>query len=501
MAQAERTWLTEKPSVAKALAEYFGIAKREPGYYLLKNGDIVTHAIGHLIEQAEPDAYLPDALKGKFYSREALPFLIVKDKDWIKRPKPERDGNGKSKLDKSGNPVPMVQLAIVTRLLKQAKIIVNAGDIDREGQYLADELIEWAGIRPDGKDKPVERVLITSLDDKSLKRVIDAPRRSNGEKEFVHSRLAGECRAKSDWLVGMPGSRAYSISAKTKVPVGRVRTPVAHLVVKRTLAIASFVKQNYFVPILTLAGGYELTWQGRNEGGDMHGFDEHGRIIDKAVAEAILKNIMAGQVQAEITRASIEEMIKNAPLPFSGSALGSYVGRKYGMTAKQVAKAAQSLYEKHKAITYIGTDARYVPESQHAEASGILKNVAPALHGLTAKADLEKMSGCWNEKKLIELGSAHHAIIPTENMPAKGSLSEDESKVYDAICRRYLSQFYPEYRYNSIQVEAQAGLDVFKSSKTETIDPGWHVSEGTKPEDSDDDGEKIEKKAAAKMRQ
>jgi DNA topoisomerase-3 len=496
-----RTWLTEKPSVAKALAEYFGVDKRFPGYYVLKNGDIVTHAIGHLVEQAEPDAYLPEALKGKFFAKEAIPYLMVEDSKWIKRPKSERDEKGRVKLSRSGDPIPMPQLAIVTKLLKEAKVIVNAGDIDREGQYLADELIEWAGIKPDGSQKPIERVLITSLDDKSLRRVIDAPRRSNGEPEFVQGRYAGECRAKADWMIGMAGSRSYSISAKTVVPVGRVRTPVTRLVVNRTMQIQKFVKQDYYVPIITLESGHELIWQSRKEGGSMHGIDANGRIIDKQVAEAILKNILAAQVATKITRATIEEKKQPPPLPFSGSALGSAVGKKHGMTAKQVAKAAQGLYEKHKAISYIGTDARHVPESQHADSTDILKNIAPILAGLTAKADLSKVSGCWNSQKLIDQGSAHHAIIPTGNVPAKSALTGDEAKVYDAICRRYLSQFYPDYRYNSIQIEAEAGLDVFKSSATETIDPGWHVSEGSKPEESADDGESNEKRNAVRMRQ
>lgn len=497
---ANRTWLTEKPSVAKALAEYFGVEKRFPGYYVLKNGDIVTHAIGHLVEQAEPDAYLPETLKGKFFSKEAIPFLMVAESGWIKRPKAERDEKGKIKT-RNGDPIPMPQLGIVTKLLKEAKIIVNAGDIDREGQYLADELIEWAGINPDGSQKPVERVLITSLDDKSLKRVIDAPRRSNGEPEFVQGRSAGECRAKADWMIGMAGSRSYSIAASTVVPIGRVRTPVTRLVVKRTLAIKNFVKQDYFVPIITLASGHELAWDSRKEGGSMQGIDANGRIIDKQVAEDILKNILAGINVAQITEASIEEKKKAPPLPFSGSTLGSTVGKKHGMTAKQVAKAAQSLYEKHKAISYIGTDARYVPESQLVDAPDILKNVAPILSGLTAKADLSKVSGCWNSQKLIDQNSAHHAIIPTGNVPAKSALTSDESKVFEAICRRYLSQFYPDYRYNSIQIEAQAGFDVFKSSKTETIDPGWHVSEGTKPDEDTDDGESKENRNAVRMRQ
>lgn len=484
---SKRVYLTEKPSVAKALAEYFGVDKREQGYFRVKGGDIVTHAIGHLVEQAPPDRYLPEALRGKFFAKEALPLI---PDEWIKEPKPDLDEKRRPRIDKSGKPIPIPQLAIVTRLLKDADIVVNAGDIDREGQYLADELIEWAGIPPEGSRKPVERILITSLDSNSLKRAINAPRRSNGEPEFVNRRLAGECRSNSDWLVGMNGSRANSIAARTVVPIGRVRTPVVQMVVVRTLARRNFVKQDYFVPIITV-DGFDLVWQGRKDGGDMRGIDEFGRIIDKAVADAIVKRILAGGDVA-ITRADVEEKHKSAPLPFSGSALQSEMGRKFGLTAKTVAKIAQALYEKHKVISYIGTDSRHLPKSQHAEAPDVLKGIAPVLAGLTAKGNLNQVSPCWNDDKV----SAHHAIIPTGVLPAKGALSADEEKVFEAICRRYLSQFYPDYRYHSILVEADADFDEFRSEKTETIDPGWHVSEGTKPS-ADEEGESVKREKHA----
>lgn len=481
----KRVYLTEKPDVAKQLAEFLGKPKRENGYFELPNGDVVTYAIGHLLEQAQPDHYLPQPLQGKFFAREALPLI---PKTWAKEPKPERDKRGFPKKGSNGKATPMPQVAIVSKLLRSADVIVNAGDVDREGQYIADELLEYSGIPPDGSKKPVERVLIRSLDPKSLQRAIDAPRRSNGEDEFIHRRYAGECRAKADWLVGMNGSRAYSIASKTVIPIGRVRTPVAQLVVMRTLERRNFVKRDYFVPIITV-NGIDLEWQARLDGGDMAGIDPAGRIVKKAVAEAILQR-MLGRENITITRADVEEIKKSAPLPFSASTLQSDVGGRLGMTAKQVSKIAQTLYEKHKAISYVGTDSCYLPKSQHADAADILKGIAPVLGGLTAKAMFDKVSPCWNDNKVV----AHHGIIPTGVLPAKGVLSSEEDKVYQAICRRYLSQFYPDYRYNSMIVEALAGFDTFKSSTTEVLEPGWHISEGSTP-NAGQGGEKQNKRS------
>lgn len=464
-----RVYITEKPSVAKALAEYLGVVKREEGCYHVKGGDTVTHLIGHLLVQAEPNHYLTEAQRARSRTFETLPIIPVQ---WVTLPKPETSERGQVKT-RNGKPVPMAQLGIVCKLLVKADIIVNAGDIDREGQLVADEVIEHAGFDPAGSPKkPVERILLAALDNASIAKALASPR-MNGEPEFVQRRMAALARSRADWLVGMNGSRGYSIRANRTVSVGRVQTPTLALVVRRDLEIENFREKAYFVPMVKLPDGLELAWSGRVEGASENGLDEEGRIVDRRVAEAIVEAIRRG-LAGEVIDVRSEEKKEAPPLPFNLSKLQIAMSSQHGMSAAETSKAAQSLYERHKMISYIGTDCQYLPEAQHAEAPDKLKQLSDRYPQFLNGADPGKRYSCWNDKKI----SAHHAIIPTGVLSS--SLSQDERQVYDAVAKRYISQFHPEYRYLSNSLEMNFGQDSFSVQQTEPLVLGWRAVEGAK---------------------
>jgi DNA topoisomerase-3 len=464
-----RVYVTEKPSVAKALAEFLGVSSREEGCYHVKGGDTVTHLIGHLLVQAEPNHYLTRDQQARSRSFETLPII---PKKWVTFPKPETTERGQVKM-RDGKPVPIPQLAIVCRLLAKADIIVNAGDIDREGQLVADEVIEYAGFDPAGSPgKPVERILLTSLDDTSIQRALAKPR-TNGEPEFVQRRMAALARSRADWLIGMNGSRGYSIRAARTISVGRVQTPTLALVVRRDLEIENFKERDYFVPTVRLPDGLELAWSGRIEGADETGLDEEGRIIDRRVAEAIVQAIRKGLAGAVVSVKS-EEKKEAPPLPFSLSKLQVAMSARHGMSAAETSKVAQSLYERHKMISYIGTDCQYLPEAQHADAPNILKQLSDRFGQFLNGANPDKRYACWNDKKI----SAHHAIVPTGVLSS--SLSAEERQVYEAIAKRYISQFHPEYKYFSNSLDMSFGQDTFSVTQSEPLVLGWRAVEGVK---------------------
>ncbi len=274
-----RTYLTEKPDVAKHVAEFFGIKQKLKGAYLLQNGDYVTNNIGHLLDLGSPEDYMSEAQKAT-RGFEQLPILPQRFRHFADKEKTE-------------------QLRTVVKLLKEADIIVNAGDTDREGQLIADEVIAYAGIDPAGTGKPVERVLISANNEASLRNAFaPANRRKNGEAVFVNRRYAGEARSEADWLIGMNGSRgvraAIGVRLDEALSVGRVQTPTLGLVVIRELEIRNFKAITYYVPEVQLPDGRVLVWTGRLEGADERGIDAEGRIIDRAVAEAIVARIKAG---------------------------------------------------------------------------------------------------------------------------------------------------------------------------------------------------------------
>lgn len=476
-----RTYLTEKPDVAKHVASYLGIESRLPGAYRLKNGDYVTNNIGHLIHIGNPDDYLTDAQQ-QLRGFDQLPIMPGEFKTF-----PDR-----SKMD---------QIKVVVKLLKEADIIVNAGDIDREGQLIADEIIEYAGFDPAGRNKPVERVLITALDDESLRRALTADARlSNGEPRFVNSRLAGVARQQWDWLVGMNGSRAVravlallGIRPKQALSLGRVQTPTLALVVHRELEILNFKSVAYFVPKIRRPDGTVLTWAGRVEGADEAGIDAEGRIIDRRVAEAIVAKIMQSGVKGVVTDFQEQKKEQAPPLPYNLAKLQTEMSARHGFSAKKTLDVTQALYENKKMVSYVGTDCQYLPKSMHAEATEKLGGISRMYTKLANGADPKIQYACWDDSKV----TAHHAIIPT-GVTVPG-MSQDEQKVFDAIARRYIAQFYPKHQYLSTKLEAEYGQDVFKSTSRKTIVDGWKVVDQQADEDAKE-ADAMEDRVQARMK-
>ncbi len=322
--------IAEKPSMARAIREGLGAEARKYE---------ITNAFGHILEQAEPDAYLPDSVpknaKGKKKWRmEDLP--IIPDR-WKKFPK--RDAKE--------------QLAKIGQLLKTADTVINAGDPDREGQLLIDEILDYHGYK--GR---VQRVWLKALDAENVRKAFAG---IEDNRKYHPLRDAAEARSQADWLVGMNITRVLSIRAQELYAVGRVQTPTLALVVRRDLAIEKFVPRDYFEVFARCRhadGSFLAKWEPKSTDGA--GFDEEGRLIDRKVAEAIAAKA-AGQ--GRVAKFEAKEQKQAAPLPFSLSALQKVASARFGMSANRVLEVAQSLYEK-KITTYPRTDCRYLPEEQ-----------------------------------------------------------------------------------------------------------------------------------------
>lgn len=470
----KRVIFTEKPDAAMNVATFLGIAERREGYYILKNGDIASNGIGHLLNQGVPEDYMTEAQKN-LRGFDQLPMLPSQFRHF---PSPDKKK----------------QLNILVKLFKEADIIVNAGDVDREGQYIFNETVAYAGIDPHGRDKPIERVLMTSFTDTALKAAFADVRR-NGDPTFVGQGYAGEARAEADWLIGMNGSRATKAAIKGfvegGVSVGRVQTPTLGLVVARELQIRNFKPVTFYVPQIKLPDGRVLTWKGRIDGADMRGIDEEGRIVDRQVAEAIVARIQAG-IAGIVTKFDESKREQDPPLPFSLGTLQSEISAKHGISAKHTKEATQDLYESKKMVSYLGTSCRYLPTAMHQEAPGILEGLSAMYNKAAAGANPAFKYKCWDDSKV----TVHYAIIPTGQI--RGGLTENQQKIFDTISRRYMAQFYPKHQFKQSVLEARYGEDEFRSSWKETLVNGW--KDVDQPADEDEQGNGDDQAAAPKMR-
>ena len=438
--------IAEKPSLAKAIRDVVG------------KEYTVTNAFGHILEQAEPDEYTPadvpvNPKTGK--KRWRLEDLPIFPQTWIKHPKPDAKD----------------QLMKIKGMLKEATLVVNAGDPDREGQLLIDEILEYCGYRG-----PAQRVWLASLDETSVKKAF-ANLRDN--KEYRALSQAAEARSQADWVVGMNLTRAWTIKNSGLLSVGRVQTPTLALVVRRDMEIEQFKPQDFFEVLAHCRhqnGDFLAKW--RPAVNDGPGFDEEGRLADRKLAESIAAKA-AGQ--GKISRYDSKDSKQSAPLPFSLSALQKAASAKFGMSANQVLETAQSLYEK-KITSYPRSDCRYLPEEQHGDAGRILSHL-PAPEHLKARVSANRKHPAWNTGKV----TAHHAIIPTGDRAT--GLTDAEQKIYDLIWKSYVALFLPDYLYKAIAVVVDLGGEQWTASGRLDLDMGWKALYGTSAADDDEDGD------------
>ncbi|QDE31737.1 DNA topoisomerase III [Shewanella polaris] len=445
-------YIAEKPSLGRAIADVLPKPhKKGDGFITAANGDCVSWCIGHLLEQAEPDAY-DDAFKS--WKLEHLPIV---PQTWKLQPKPKTRS----------------QLTVLRKLVKQATSIINAGDPDREGQLLVDEVIAYLGVKGD-KLNQVQRLLISDLNPQAVKRAL-GQLRSN--REFIPLSTSALARSRADWLYGMNMTRAYTIQGRKVgyqgvLSVGRVQTPLLGLVVRRDDEIADFKPKSFYEVLAHLVTDQQLTFSAKWQPSEacQPYMDEDGRVLAKGLAENVVTRIN-GQ-SGEVTKLEAKDKRQHPPLPYSLSALQIDAAKRFGLSAKEVLDTCQSLYERHKLITYPRSDSRYLPKEQHALAPKVLDAVLKGAAALVDGCDYPNAklkSKAWDDSKV----DAHHAIIPTEKVANLSALSSHEAKLYQHVARQYLAQFYPAYIYaeTAVEVTIAGGLFTTKARQDKTL--GW----------------------------
>ncbi|UOB72933.1 DNA topoisomerase III [Pseudoalteromonas sp. APM04] len=452
-----KLYIAEKPSLGRAIADALPKPhKKHDGYIEVANGDCVSWCIGHLLEQAEPDDY------DERYKKWQLEHLPIVPEQWQLKAKPKT----------------RKQLTILKKLIKQASTLVHAGDPDREGQLLVDEVIEQAKISK-AKKQGVQRLLISDLNLVAVKKALSS---MHSNREFIPLSVSALARSRADWLFGMNLTRAYTLAGQKAgfgnvLSVGRVQTPILGLVVNRDTEIANFISKPFYEVLASLVTPEKQVFKAKwvpSKACEPYQ-DEEGRVLNKALAENVASRIT--NQTGEVTSLEQKQKKQSAPLPYNLSALQIDAAKAFGMAAQQVLDICQTLYERHKLITYPRSDNRYLPKEHHLDAPSILKAIATndgQKVELVNGANTKQRSKCFNDSKV----AAHHAIVPTAKQLKSASLAKDEAKVYQLICRHYLIQFYPDYIYNETKAEVTIAGGLFKANAKQEVSLGFKVLMG-----------------------
>ncbi len=421
---------------------------------------VVTWAIGHLVQLAEPHQINP---AWKTWSRSTLPML---PSDWPLFVDEARAS----------------QFEIVKRILTSSRVskVICATDAGREGELIFRQIYEAAGC-----DKPVERLWISSLTPDAIRRGFAELRPS---EEFDNLAAAAKARSRADWLVGMNLTRAYTLGQDELRSVGRVQTPTLAMLVERELAIRNFVPEDYLEVQAEFDAGEGRSYRGtyfRLEKGK-----RNSRLpADGAEASAILAR--AEQGRADIQSAKKARKRIPPPLLYDLTELQRHANRVYGYSANRTLEIAQQLYEKHKAVTYPRTDSRHLSNDVAAQLQRIAATVASEYDRVliaegTGTAPLGKRFV--DDARVTD----HHAIIPTglaRGVPA----GSPEAKVLDLVNRRLLQAWHGDHKYSLTtlitRIACKANADQYLSIGTAVDEEGWKVLDIKTSGKSKDDGQ------------
>jgi DNA topoisomerase III len=452
--------IAEKPSVGRDLAGVLPGPFTKGEGFLEGPEQVITWAVGHLVQLAEPDEYDDRFKKWRMADLPIVPDhfkLVIRDE--------------RSKK----------QMNVIKRLLARGDIdsVVNACDAGREGELIFAYLYEKAGSR-----KPVMRLWLNSMTRAAIKEAFGELRPG---ADLASLEAAARSRSEADWIVGMNATRAATIRLRSAfdgaVSLGRVQTPTLAILARREEEIRAFVPEAYWVvdAVFDPVSNGPRIYEGRYHAG------ANPRVSTAAEAEAI---VAATRDQpGQITKLEKSERRERAPLLYDLTSLQSDASSRFGFTARRTLAAAQRLYEEHAALTYPRTNSRYLTSDMVSEIKPIASLVgerseyAAAARYLTG-LDVLPLARVVDDARVTD----HHAIIPTraERHPVD-RMSEDERRIYDLVARRFLAVFHPDAVFENTRVETTVADHVFRTRGKRILVPGWR---GVYGETADVDGER-----------
>lgn len=439
--------LAEKPSVARDIARVLG-AKRSADGFIEGDKYVITWALGHLVTLADPDAYDD---KYKAWRLEDLPMLPEKMKLVVIKQTSK-------------------QFRTVSKLMGRADIdrLIIATDAGREGELVA----RWIMMKAHFK-KPAFRLWISSQTDRAIKEGFS---KLKPAKEYDNLYYSAQARAEADWLVGLNVTRALTCRFNAQLSAGRVQTPTLALIVQREEEILAFKPKDFFTLQAVLKGFLATFRDGKN----------NTRFSDRAFVEGIQKSLTGKNA----TVSKLEKSAKKQapPAAYDLTELQRDANKKFGYSAKQTLSLMQSLYERHKVLTYPRTDSRYITDDIVATIPERLRAIAQGAYQKAAMTLYRKplcVKYIVNNAKVTD----HHAIIPTEQPANFSKLTFDERNIYDLVVKRFLAVLSEPCEYDEVKVTLDIGQKSFYAKGKSMKKSGWREVYGSSSEDEDEDAE------------
>ena len=419
-----RLVIAEKPSVAKSIADVLGADNRQDGYFE-GNDYLVSWCVGHLIELAQPESY---GEKWKKWTYESLPVNPLHFQYEIKEDTKE-------------------QYYVLYELMHDMRVseVVCATDAGREGELIFRLVYDMAKC-----EKPMKRLWISSMEESAIREGFENLKPGSDYDTLYHSAL---CRQEADWLVGINGTRLFTVLYGGKVlKVGRVQTPTLAMLVERESKIMNFKKEQYFMAHI-LCGGVDAAME---------------RIDSKTEAEKIAGACLNGQ--ALVTSVVKEEKTVAPPKLYDLTTLQRDANRLFGFTAKQTLEYTQSLYEK-KLCTYPRTDSQFLSDDMAMTAENVINAIFDTMKFVPSVMFNPDIKRVLNSKKVTD----HHAIIPTVEIALTdlAALPEMERKILSIVANRLLCATGEKHLYETVKAELSCGSHVFATSGKSVIKNGW----------------------------
>jgi DNA topoisomerase-3 len=425
---------------------------------------VITWAVGHLVTLWEPEDY-DDRFKR--WKMDDLPIVPERFKLKV------RDERSKK------------QLRIVHNLLQRDDVerVINACDSGREGELIFAYIYEASGVA-----KPVERLWISSM---TKQAILDGFAHLRPSEQLVSLEAAARSRSEADWLVGMNATRAATIRGRAwvggVVSLGRVQTPTLALIVRREREIQAFVPEPYWLVHGTFEApsraGYTGLWFDASLGDTE---TEQSRIRDESRANGVPARVSGRE--GTVVDVERKKQTERPPLLYDLTSLQRDANSRFSFSAQRTLRAAQSLYEDKKALTYPRTSSRYLSGDMVPLLAPTAATLAPVAEyrrfaeyvvGLFDSGQEVPLSRIVNDARVDD----HHAIIPTDVDHDPDRFSEDERRIFDLVAKRFLAVFHPPAEYARTTVITDVEGETFRTKGKVTLVAGWRGVYGVEPDE------------------